>query len=403
MLCRFVLSLRDMQVNSSMLQTKVTGWPYPTMNATMAPSQRLGLYAPSMAPKLGVLPTNSPGVRAASFSRASSYDMGPTDPQQAYNRSSLVDHVMNYEDDSSAAYSSPSSAYMIPNGHQNVLAQYCGLSWTKAWSPNMNGNRGPNGGLLSEHDAEGTVQQSAYSYMLSGQGAASTDPSLASSMALLSDTQGTDRTLPNPTTRNQQMGLTAFTASPETISGLAHSQEYRLGQHWATKTGTVNNPRSRQPTTSGAFSTSPINRTRSLPSNTQDMVFGFMPMTTTGTPSPLITSCGPFAGMDPVDPEDFRTTGDVRLARSFSRDNASGRLLSLNEYGSDIYGYSSTEKKKCSDAGDPGSATTLINGLPYTRPKHSEHPFSTDSMTDFREAPEVHRTPASALSNPGGF
>lgn len=374
----------------------------------MAPSRRLHVYAPAMNPKVGVFPADAPGIRTASFSRASSYDLGPADPQQAYNRSSLVDHAIGYEEEASAAYSSSSSAYLIPSAHQNVHAEYCGLSWTKAWSPNMNVGRNPSGGLLAEHGTEGTVTPSAYSYMLSGQGTPTTDPSLASSMALLSDAQGTDRTLPNPTIRNQQMGLAACAALPETVSGTTHSPEYRVGQHWAAKAGPGdNNPttRSMQPTSgSGAFCTSPLNRTKSLPSNTQDMVFGFIPMTTNGTSSQLLPSCGPFTGLDHVDPgEDFCANGDVRLSRSFSRENTCGRMLSLSEYGSDIYGYSSTEKKKCSETGDPGSATTLINGLPYTRPKHPEHPFSTDSMSDFREVTEVHRTPASALSNPGGF
>lgn len=381
-----------------MLQTKVGVWAYPTNG--MSQSQRMGLYTSPVGPKSRVHAVNSQSLRGSPYSRSSSYDLGSTDPQQSYSRSPLVEHAISYEDDSPAGYTSPSSAYMLPHTSQQVFADYCGLPWTKAWSPNMNMSRGPSSGIFPEHEAEGSVPPSAYSYMFPG--APSTDPT----MALLSETLGTDRTLPNPTTRNQQIGLSTFASVPDPVSGLTHAQDYRVGQHWAAKAGVSSNVRSMQSGPGGAFSTSPINRTKSLPSNTQDMVFGFIPMTSTGTPSPMMTSCGGFTGLDAVDAGDeFRNSGEAaaRLTRSYSRENASSRLLSLSEYGSDIYGYSSTERKKGSDGGDSGAAATLINGLPYTRPKHPEHPLTTEGMPGFPEATEVHRAPASALSNPGGF
>ncbi|KAL4897437.1 hypothetical protein BDV59DRAFT_44854 [Aspergillus ambiguus] len=397
-----------LRVNSSMLQTKVGVWAYPSPNA-ISQSTRLGLYAPSMAPKSRVLSASSQALRESPYPRASSYDLSSTNPQQqqqpSYSRSPLVDHAISYEDDSPAAYASPSSAYMMPSTPQGVLPDYCGLSWAKVWSPSMAMSRGPPSGpgLFADHEAaEGSVvgPSAAYAYMFPGQGTPSTggDPGLVPSMALLSEPQGADRTLPTPTTRNQQpIGPSAFAGAPETtVAGLTHAQDYRVGQHWGGKGGVSSNVRAMQSGGNGgpggAFSTSPGSmRPKPVPSNTQEMVFGYMPL------GP-VSSCGGFTGLDGVE------AGEERLSRSsFSRENGGGRLLALNEYGSDIYGYSSTEGKKCSDAGESGSAATLLNGLPYTRPKHPEHSFPTDGMSDFREAAEVHRAPASALSNAGGF
>ncbi|KAF9886406.1 hypothetical protein FE257_011438 [Aspergillus nanangensis] len=368
----------------------------------MSSSQRMGMYTvPPVTPKVaGVLPTNSPGLHPASFPRQS-YDMGPTDSQPSYSRSPLVDHAISYEDES--AYASPPSAYMIPNTPQG-LDDYCALPWTKAaWNPNLNMSRGSSisGALFPDHEAEGTVHQPTYTtYMFSGQGTPSTDPSMT-----LPETQGTDRTLPTPTTRSQQMGLSGLATMPEAISGLTPPQDFRIAQTWPTKAGGSNNVRGMQP----AFSSGPMSRTKWLPPSTHDLMFGLMPMPSTGTTSPLMHACGGFTGLESVEGsggDDFRDS-QTRITRPFSRDSTNGRLTRINEYSSDIYGYSSSEKKKCSNTGDAGVAATLINGLPYTRPKPLEQPFPTPVIGGFQELPitvtREHQTPASALSNAGGF
>ncbi|KAA8645574.1 uncharacterized protein ATNIH1004_006993 [Aspergillus tanneri] len=335
----------------------------------------------------------------------SAYDMGTADSQHSYSRQALgVDHTVSYEDESPDAYNPQSSAYIVPSTSQGVLTDYCELPWNhKAWNPSLSVNRDSNGALFPAHDPDNTLHQPAYSYMFSGQGTQSTDPSIGSSTA---EGQGTDRTLPNPTGRyHAQIGLTSFTTSPEaTLSALPLSQDYRVPNSWASKGIAPNSVRtSMQPTSNGAFGASPMTRSKPFPTSAQDVVFGFLPMSSTVTSSPLMPSSGAFTTLDTGESGDELRGNDPRLSRGLSRD--SGRLLSSTESSSDIYGYSSRAKsKKCSDAGDSGRAGTLVNGLPYTRPKHSDYEVSLPYGALSTDAsPEVHRTPVPALSNLGGF
>ncbi|OJJ34361.1 hypothetical protein ASPWEDRAFT_173777 [Aspergillus wentii DTO 134E9] len=385
-------------------------WPYPTMNATQPSSTRLGIYPPHMASKPGDYSVNSPNMRVASFSRSSDYDMG-LDSQHAFSRQPFgVDPSLNYEEDPSTTHS---SAYMVPTGHQGALPDYYGIAWnTKGWSPGMPINKASNGALYHDQD-ESSLTQPNYSYMLPGQGTQATDaPSLGPAMTLVSDGQGTDRTLPTPTIRNQlQTSISTLPTSPEAISGLPFSQDFRVGNIWAPKSAPSTSSRSSMRAMSnGAYSASLVSREKPIPSSAQDMVFGFISMTSAGTPSPLIPSSGAFTGtgLDTVDSaDDFRAATDARLTRSYSRDH--GRLMSLTDCSPDVYGYSSSEKNK-NRSDDTGSAATLMNGLPYTPVRHSDnhgalpfHLLPTDAMPDYRTSTEVHRTSISSHSNPGGF
>ncbi|PLB49594.1 hypothetical protein P170DRAFT_475889 [Aspergillus steynii IBT 23096] len=407
-----------LRVNSSMLQTKVTGWPYAAMNAAISSSQRIGFYAPPITPKMGgPLPVH-PSFRAASISRhvPTTYEMGPADSPYPYGRQPFgIDHAINYEDESSEAYSNPqSSAYMIPSTPATVLADYCEIPWNpKAWnSGGASFNRGPNPHVLfSAPESEGSVHPPAYPYLISTPGGTpSTDPSSGAPLLapLSPEGQGTDRTLPNPTGR-YHVGLSSLPTSPEVISGLPLPLDYRVSNAWSSCKGATNGgARTPGPPMSngGSLGSSPLARTKPFPPNTHDAVLGFLPLTTVGTPSPLLSSSGTFttSTLDASDSGDEIRGNDTRFTRALSRENS--RLLSIGEGSSDTYRYITTEKanKKCSEAGDSGRPGTLLNGLPYTRPKPSDYevplPYgalSTEAST------EVHRAPVPALSKPGTF
>lgn len=402
-----------------MLQTKMNGWPYAAMNAAISSSQRIGVYAPYLAPsKAGrSLSAQPSSFRAASISRhvPTTYEMGPTDCPYPYGRQPFgVDHAINYEDEPSSVHSYPqSSAYIIPSTPATVLADYCEIPWNpKAWS--SGGARGPNPHILFPGlDTEGNVHSPAYPYLISGPGStSSTDPSTGPSpMASLSpEGQGSNRTLPNPTSR-YHIGLSSLPPSPEAISGLPLPPDYRVSNPWSSYKGATATPtgdaRTLGPPVSsgGPVSTSPLTRTKPFSHHPHDMVLGFLPLTVT-TPSPLLSSSGTFTtpAMDASDSGDDTRSNDSRFTRALSRENS--RLVSFGEGSSDSYRYITTEKanKKCSETGDSGRPGTLLNGLPYTRPKPSDYeipmPYgalSTDAST------EVHRPPVPALSNPGGF
>jgi hypothetical protein len=162
----------------------------------------------------------------------------------------------------------------------------------------------------------------------------------------------------------------------------------------------------------GNFGGNSLNQTRKASqSSAPDIMFDYLPITSVGTPSHLGPSAGTalntFETLDSTD--DFRASAEDRSTRSFSRD--SGRFMSMMGCGSDIYGYSSSEKSKNrSETGDTGPTATLMNGLPYTRPRHADThsaiPFdllATEVLPEYRASAELQRTSVLALSNPGGF
>ncbi|KAH2200372.1 hypothetical protein KXW61_008623 [Aspergillus fumigatus] len=200
-------------VNSSMLQTKVTGWPYHASNATVS-SSRLGVYA-HMAQRSGLVPTNSLGARLGSFSRPSGYDLGTCNPQHPPSRQTFsFDHTANYDNEPTAH--NPSSSYMFPSSQQGILPDYCGLAWnSKAWNSNTQVNNAQSGAAFPTQDTENAFASSPYPFLFSGQGTQSTDVPMACTP---SDGQGADRTLPKASGRSQlQMGMSSPSATPEAI------------------------------------------------------------------------------------------------------------------------------------------------------------------------------------------
>ena len=361
----------------------------------MSPSQRYALYPP----------VNHPGFRTASFSRPSGFDLGTVDSQQQFSRASFADPLAGYEIGSSA-YQPQAPTYMVPGTPQGDLADFCGFSWaSKTWSPSLHASRGANGTVYPDQESE-NLAPTAYPYMFPGPGSQSEDlpPAAQVIPSMPSESQGVDRTLPSPTSRNSMsMGLPASTTSPESMMGMTHAPDYRGTNAWTAKC--LNSSRIRAPlqsTNEGAFTTSPA-RTKPTPSTAQELGLGFVP-----TSSPLISAGGPFAPPYSVDPGDeLRSNGQGRLARTFSHD---AQRLFPTESGSDLYGYSSSEKRHRSTLGDSSSVATLINGFPYTRPKHSGPqpgepyiPVTLDTAPDCRTPSGLPRASMSALSSPDGF
>ncbi|RHZ66934.1 hypothetical protein CDV55_101121 [Aspergillus turcosus] len=397
-----------LRVNSSYLQTKVAWSPYPGLNAAVSSSPRLGVYAHTVQ-RSGLVSTNSLGVRLGSFSRPS-YDLGTFNLQHPSSRQPFsLDHTANYENEPTPY--NPQSSYMFPSSHQGILPDYCGLAWnTKAWNSNVQINNAQSGTAFPTQDAENTFTSSSYPFLFSGQGTQSTDGLMTCTP---SDGQGADRTLPKTSGCSQLQGVPSPSATSEVMSGLPLSPEYRYGHHLAARASISSGGRpSMQLGSNGNFGGNCLNQTRKASlSNAQDIMFDYLPVTSVGPSSHLGPSTGTalttFETLDSTD--DFRASAESRSTRSFSRD--SGRVISMMGCGSDIYGYSSSEKSKNrSETGDTGSTATLMNGLPYTRPRHADThstiPFdllATEVLPEYRTSAELQRTSVSALSNPGGF
>ncbi|KAE8351884.1 hypothetical protein BDV28DRAFT_136207 [Aspergillus coremiiformis] len=398
------LPCQFLRVNSSMLQTKASGWPYTLPNLALSPAhQRQGTYVPTMAPKQEVLSANPSSYRVSSLLRPSAFEISPTtESQPSYSRPLFgQDHMVNYEDESSTVYSSQPQTYMVPT--TGVTADYYGIPWSKTCHSGLNVGRGPNGGLLPEHEAESTFQHPNYAYVVSGPGAQSPDPNFVPSMvSLSSEGQGTDRTLPSPSGRGQlPMGLSVFPTSSEAISGTL-LPDCRIGRPWAPK-GITENPQSMKQYTPGSLKTSLLSRARLPASDTQEMMFGYVPTISASTSSPLIPSSGIFTRPNLGNSGEELQGNEEAQAR---RPMASGSSrYAFMEDSPEIYGYSSSEKKRKGPKSD--SSAMLMNGLPYTRPpeqlQSSPLAFSfpvADGLPD-GTTPEAHRT--QALGNPGGL
>ncbi|RJE19691.1 hemagglutinin protein [Aspergillus sclerotialis] len=372
------------------------------MNVSGSPSTRLGMYAPHMTSKQAALSMTPLNMRTASLSRPSGYDMGIVDSQNLYGRQSYsVDHSINYNDeDSSTAFSTHSPGYVLNSTAQGVLMDYPGLQWDqKNWDTNLNGDKAQNGGLFTDQDTESASTQASYSYMHPGQGTLSAEvPPVVPSMQLPSD-GGAERTLPNPGSRNNQLpsNMPVIPTTPESVSGLQFTQDFRIGNHWNPRPVPASLRASLEPMVNGTFSPNPATRTKVNGTAAQDMTFGYLPITTTDT-SPSVTSSGAVTGLETPD-----TTGEPRMTRSFSRDN--GRLLSLTEYTPEIYGYSTSEKSKNRD----NESATLMGGLQYTRVKHPDtnafvfDMLPADAIPDYRPPTEALRTSISPVGNHNGL
>lgn len=365
-------------MNSSILQAKVPpgpGWPYPASDMASR------IYVPSATPsKMGGFPINHSNHRVSSSSRASDYGVTP-DTQNPYGRQPFgIDTTINYDEESSSPYNvQTSSAYILPSSPQVFMADYCQLGWNpKNWAAVLPGSRAPTETMFSENDAENSLNH-AYSYMNPGQGQTNGASSLGITQgSLASPAQGTERTLPNPTSRGMHSGSNSGPIT--TTDGLPSVRTYKSGHRWASKC----EPRTPiTPCLNMPFNSGTVDRAKLIPTSGNDMSFGFLPVAPGSATSPLSPSSGSFAGLE-VAPcateagDEFRENADSRY-RAFSRDNR--RLVSHTDYRPDTYGYTRPAYRNRSEADDPGSESTLINGLPYTRSTHSVSLPQTDEKS----------------------
>ncbi|OGM43211.1 hemagglutinin protein [Aspergillus bombycis] len=358
-----------------------------------------------MATRQELLSANPSEFRVTSLPRPSVFDISSTEPQQSYSRPSFTqDNMTSYDEEPSSVYGSQPATYgvstTLPHG---ALGGYYEVAWSKTCHSDLNVARE---GLLPDHEADGTFHHPNYAYMMSVPGTQSTDTTFMPSMvALSSEEQGADRTLPTPGGRNQlQLDLSALPTSSGTISGIPQ-QDCRAGHPWAPKAIiTANNARSMKQSTPEPFNNSPLNRAKQPPSNTQEMVLGYLPMTSASASSSSMPSCGTFTRLNSANSgEELQINEEVPMRHPILTKSA---RISLMDDSSNIYGYCSSERRK---GPKPGTSGMLMNGLPYTRPP--EQLQSTPSLTfslpvaDGLSGPgtttEAHRT--QALSNPGGF
>lgn len=316
-------------------------------------------------------------VRYLPYSRSPNYYMGPADTHPAFPRQSYgVEHGVNYEDPSAAVYNGQPAMHVLHSTPQGAWNDYYGLTWNpKGWNENE--------ATFPDQGTENPLVQSAYSYMLAG--------------------QGTHRNVSNSTSQPQLM-----TPSPEVTSGLPYSPA--SGSPWEQKCADATTHRgSVQSITNEPFPTGPENHIKPDP-GTQDMVLGYVP-TIPSQNTPTIPN-GTYPALDTVDPAaagDFQTPPDTQFMRTYSRDS-NDRLLSIStssDYSpSDSYHYSSNSSNSGSEGGrthseaSDSSATALVNGLPYSPVKqidchaHAQHGLqfnfmASDAMTDYH--PEMQR------------
>ncbi|RAH72670.1 uncharacterized protein BO66DRAFT_368580 [Aspergillus aculeatinus CBS 121060] len=391
-----------LRVNSSMVQARVS-WPYPVMNATMSPSHRHGSYVQSMPPKTIATTSGNPStMRVNPYARAPGYGCGSAESQLPVGRQSVgcVDHAAHYEEEP-GMYSPQTSGYMVSGVPQTVMADYCGLTLSpKAWNPNVYFGRSPSPGMFAEHEGGSSLSQPLYPYMFSGPPSQITDaPPIVPTMSSTSvEGQGVDRTLPDPTSRSQAAQCPAgFTLTPEVLT-LPETVDHRAGVGWNYKSATASNNNalsSVQRFPDEALGGSPISRTRT---SAQDMVFGPPFLTTMGAPSILTSSAGLLAGLETATTsEDFRGSGDGGQAtRTLAQSH-------LPDAGSDIYVYSSSERRDKHSYKTDGSASVLMNGLPYTRPGPGLYgpPMTTTPVC--RPNTVIYAPPIPPLHHPSDF
>lgn len=406
------------------------------------------MYTTTTADKSTLLSMGSTQARMSAFQRPSDYDLGTAGGSVFPERAAVAVESMHYEDGQSASYSQ-SPAYMHPNAPAGSLFDYGGSPWSpKIWDPVLGVSRPSNGTIYPDPEANNSIAQSPFSYMLPSQGILSTEGPQSTTVAMASissaDLPGPDRTLPTPTCRSQQLPSTLaglVFAPTEPASSLSFPMESRPG-FWSPRFGPSQDNRSPAHTipSTALFSNSPPPTTRCPTTGTNsDLLFSNLPMPITTeeiisstlsstTAPPTTTASTTSYSIEPLDtPTDSRPTipittttqfpGSTSIDRSISRGiyhdraTAAQRLDALTaDCTPDIYNYASSEKSK--RAGDGRSSTLMNGGLEYTpvRQTHTPNPvFSFGLLHD--ELPEfhrpvvegVHRAPVSPLGNQCGY
>ncbi|KAL2798550.1 hypothetical protein BJX66DRAFT_34565 [Aspergillus keveii] len=390
--CQF---LRVNSFNSSIMPPKAhsagSGWPYPPSDIV---SQRSGIYAPSVACKVGLLSAKSPSHRGSPFLRIPDHEVASGTPSSYGRQPYAIDSTINYQDESATPYNTPPpSAYMLPSSPQVLMTDYCALGWgSRNWGPSLQSGRAAGDTMLSEAESDNTLHP-AYSYVMPGQSRQANEVlSMTTTPAsLTSPTQGTERTLPNPASRHILPGTNN---GPATTAEDVPTRDYRLG--WRTKATSTVSP---------GISTG--KRVRLVPSCAQDTSLGLLPGESSNISSPLAQSSGAFASSEAAGSvtdtgDEYRGVMDSRLRACSPRH--SKRAMSPFHSRADYYSYS-RPVYGTRLAGDTGSESTLITGLPYERPKHPI-PIPTltpDNFSDYKIAPEHFSTPVPALGHSSGL
>ncbi|QQK43807.1 Fungal transcriptional regulatory protein, N-terminal [Penicillium digitatum] len=331
-----------------------------------------------------------------------------------------MDH--SYDDQSANYHGQTSPGYMMSSNLGAVLDY--GTAWgNRAWD--LTG-RTTNGEFFEEHS---NLNQAAYSFVLPGQGMSAGMPQSTGAMTTYTD--AVDRTLPTPPTcRSQPQSNITLSTLPDGLSGMTLAADPK---GWNSRYATIPDGRPvvmPAVPSNGLYNISPSSRIKSndLEDGTSDLVFGYIPMSTSEDPSPLPAASSSssmassatnplYPALDPIENTlvgEYHTA-NARLGRTFLRDtNAGQRLLALtSDCAPDVYSHAGNERRKSRGVVESEvrcSTPTLVNGLPYTRVRHVDstvalpYGFLADGLSDYgRSVDHLHRSPVSPLGHQGAY
>lgn len=319
-----------------------------------------------------------------------------------------------FEDDASALYNVPAPAFMLPSADSNGLSGFGGSPGSpKVWNAVAHVTAPTHinvaNGLYTDRDPSLSMGSSSYPYLAPPLPHVSTPtdiPSLFPAMnSLTSNLSGGDRTLPNPATgRGQPFNNAPGGASTQSENSPSMSfapgplLDYKPPIQWAPNGITSNSSQSSMRTMSSS-----VNDNKTTSSSPQDLGFGYIPISGSPPPDPMNSVAPSYTGAEATDSSDgYHTTTEPG---QFCR----GDILSSDNCGSEVYGYS-TERCGRRPATDCSSSSgTLINGQQYTRVRQPQ-PLGSSSFNILRTAgtpdfrPEAAHLPSvTTLGNTAGF
>lgn len=327
------------------------------------------------------------------------------DIQSNFSRQPVgMDH--HYDDHSANYHGQTPPGYML-SSTSGAMLDYgtAAAAWgNRAWD--LNG-RPTNGEFFEEQS--GNMNQAAYGFVLPGQGMST------------EITDAVDRTLPTPPTcRSQPQQNVNLSTLPDGLSGMTLATD---AKGWNSRYTTSPDGRTVPMLTvpsNGLYNITP-SRVKSTDSDdgTPDLVFGYIPISSTQDLSPLPAASSsmassaanpPYPALDTIESTlvGEYSTSDTRLGRTGQR-----LLVLTSDCAPDVYGYSGSERRKSRGVieGDVRcSAPTLVNGLPYTRVRHADsavglpYGFVPDGLSDYgRSVDSLHRSPVSPLGRQGAY
>lgn len=394
----------------------------------MAPSPRLArMYAQASGRPLLSMGLSQPGT--SGLQRVAELDFHSPEAH-GFPRSAVGMDSLHCESEQSTSYSqSQPPAFTLPSASSGAMMDYAASPWSpKVWDSLLNAGRPSNTGIYPEPEANTSLNQAPFAYMLPSHGLPPSEVAPQSTAAAMDPipSSDTDRTLSIPTGRGQQLPTSAAslnTLSSEGDSNLTCSADFK-GNFWSQQCST--SPDSQTPTHT-VSSSAPFSSSSPPPakSNAPELLFNYLPTTDEITPA-LSSSTAPttstststntsFASLDITEYKSIPS--DTRLSRSISHDQsgtAQRQLPVTNNGAPDIYSYTSGEKKpRTSEDNDSRcSGTTLMSGLPYHRIRHTDTPNQTLSFNLFGDPlPDYHRSivgnsqrpPVSPLSDHGTY